>query len=268
MTYRADVEFFQSFCRKYINKAIRAYFSDISEVNEDSLSVNSPRQATKKLLLHKDTDTLPLTLGRLLFWWLETKGLMDEYIYGIPSTDFEISNTYYPQVKLHFREDKYEAATNNRRAARSEVSFRWREADYTQANIKALADKVVADFVNPIFFYQRGRTLYSYVDKQLGYYFSVTVKTEEDAKKIIKQTINLQDEIEPDWTNKLRKHEDNRNYSAPGTVTVMGNIITKPKKRPIAKVQFQHAELFIPGTTKPIILVDRTNNRPSAIRYV
>jgi hypothetical protein len=93
-----------------------------------------------------------LTVGRLLIWWVEARGLFDEYIYGIPSTDFEITHTYYPQVKLHFREDKYEASTNSRRPARSEVSFRWREDDYSTANINSLATKVVADFANPPFF--------------------------------------------------------------------------------------------------------------------
>ncbi len=263
---RQDVEFFQSFCRRYVNRAIREFFRDIDDVPEDSLSVDSPRQATKKLLLHLDTDTMTLTIGRLLFWWLETKGLLDEVIYGIPSTDFEISNTYYPQVQLHFREDKYLASTNNRRPASSRVSYRWRETDYTTTNINALANKIYADFVSPVFFYQKGRTLYTYNDLQLGYQFQVLADSEADAKKIIEQTIRLQDEIEPDWTDKLRKHEDNKNYATPGTVRVMGETITKPKRRPIARVEFQYAELFIPGTTKPLILVDRTGTKPRPIR--
>ena len=46
----------------------------------------------------------------------------------------------------------------------------------------------------------------------------------------------------------------------------MGETIKKPKKRPIATVKFAYAELFIPGTTKPIILVDRTGTKAGAIK--
>lgn len=263
---RQDVEFFQNFVRRYVNRAIREHFRDIDDISEDSLSVDAPRQATKLLLLHKDTDTMTLTIGRLLFWWLETKGLLDECIYGIPSTEYEITHTYFPQVKLHFKEDKYLASTNNRRPARSEVSFRWRELDYTTTNINALANKIYNDFVSPVFYYQKGRTLYSYVDKSLGYFFNVTADSELDAKKIIEQTIRLQDEIEPDWEEFFKQHVDNKNYTIPGTVRVMGETIQKPKRRPIARVEFQYAELFISGMVKPIILVDRTGTKARPIR--
>jgi hypothetical protein len=124
-----DIELFQSFIRKYINKVVKEHFKDIQGDTDASLSLGVPRQAIKRVCLHKDSDPIVLTVGRLLIWWVEARGLFEDVIYGIPSTDFEITHTYYPQVKLHFKEDKYEAAANNRRPARSEVSFRWREND-------------------------------------------------------------------------------------------------------------------------------------------
>ncbi|NJL53092.1 MAG: hypothetical protein HC930_14505 [Hydrococcus sp. SU_1_0] len=51
-------------------------------------------------------------------------------------------------------------------------------------------------------------------------------------------------------------------------MTVMGEVIKKPKKRPVAKVEFAYAELFIPGTIKPIVLVDMTGTKSGAIKYV
>lgn len=261
-----DVEIVQSFIRKYINKAIKEHFKDIAGDDESSLSKAAPRSAIKLVCLHKDTDPITLTAIRLLIWWVEAKGLMDEYIYGIPSTDFEITHTYYPQVKLHFREDKYEASTNSRRPARSEVSFRWREDDYSTVNINSLATKIVNDFAKPPFFFKRGRKLFSYVDKTKGYFFNVTTDDETDAKKIIEQVIRIQDDIEPDWENKFKYHEDKVNYLTPGTVRVLGDTKAKPKKRPIATVKFAYAELFVPGLTKPIILVDRTGTKGAAIK--
>lgn len=263
---RQDVENFQSFVRKYVNRAVKEHFRDIDGNDDASLSLDVPRQAIKRVCLHKDTDPIVLTVGRMLIWWVEAKGLFDEYIYGIPSTDFEISNTYYPQVKLHFKEDKYIAATSERKPIRGEVSFRWRETDYTTANIRAIANKVYADFVQPVFYYQRGRELWSYADKSKGDYFQMTVDSEATAKKVIEQVIRVQEEREPDWDKYLRKHEDKRNYTTQETIRVMGEVVKKPKKRPVGRVEFQYAELFIPGMTKPIILVDHTGNKINAIR--
>ena len=98
-----DIELFQSFCRKFFNRTVNEHFRDVQSTDSDTLSRSVPRQLIKRICLHKDKDPIVLTVGRLLIWWVEARGLFDEYIYGIPSTDFEITHTYYPQVKLHFR---------------------------------------------------------------------------------------------------------------------------------------------------------------------
>lgn len=249
---RQDVEFFQSFVRRYINRTIRNHFSDISSVDESNLNVDVPRQAAKKLCLHKDTDTMTLTIGRLLFWWIETRGLLDEFIYGIPSTHFETTNTYYPQVKLHFKEDRYESSTNNRRPIRSEVSFRWRELDFSESNIRELANKIHNDFARPVFSFDRGRELWSYADKSLGYYFQLKVQNEAEAKKVIEQAINIQDEGIPNWEKYLRYHEDKQNYDVQETVRVMGETVRKPKKRPVGKVTLSLTDKVIQRTTNKL----------------
>ncbi len=261
-----DIETFQSFCRKYVNKLVKEHFSDISNDDPGTLSLEIPRQAIKRVCLHQDTDPIMLTIGRLLLWWVEAKGLFDDIIYGIPSTDFEITHTYYPQVKLHFREDKYEAATNNRRPARSEVSFRWRETDYSTTNVNSLANKILNDFARPVFYYRKGRQIWTYWDDKLGYRFTVAANDETNARKIIEQVHRIQDDVEPDWETHLREHKDNKNYGIQETIRVMGETKKKPKKRPIATVHFAYAELFIPGLTQPIILVDRTGTKARAIK--
>ncbi|MEL6438699.1 MAG: hypothetical protein AAFQ80_05510 [Cyanobacteria bacterium J06621_8] len=217
-----DVELFQSFCRRYINKGVRNHFNDISGGDDGSLSLDVPRQAIKRVCLHKDTDTLSLTIGRLLIWWVEAKGLFNNIIYGIPSTDFDIKYTYYPQVKLHFSEGRYDSSSNERRPIRSEVSFRWREEDFSTTNITKLAKKIDADFGRPIFSFGRGRELWTYNDKRTGYTFQVYVQDETEAKKIIAQAIGIQDEGAPDWERNLREHKDKKNYGTQKTVKVMG----------------------------------------------
>ena len=262
-----NVEIVQSFVRRYINKEVREHFRDVQGNDASSLSLEAPRSAIKLVCLHQDKDPIMLTILRLLIYWVEARGLFDEFIYGIPSTDFEISNTYYPQVKLHFREDKYEAIDRDRRPARGEVSFRWIETDFTTSNIDRLTNKIYDKFVTPIFSYQRGRELWSYADKSKGHYFQMTVDNETTAKRVIEQVIRLQDDREPEWDKYLRFHQDKKNYAAVETVRVEGETIRKPKRRPVAKVKFAYAELFIPGKTKPIVLIDRTGNKVNARRY-
>ncbi len=263
-----DIETFQSFCRKYVNKLVKEHFSDIASNDPGTLSLEIPRQAIKRVCLHEDTDPMMLTIGRLLLWWVEAKGLFEDVIYGIPSTDFEITNTYYPQVKLHFREDKYIAANNDRRPARSEVSFRWRENDYSTTNVNSLINQLVDKFARPIMSYKKGRTQYTYVDKSKGYYFQMNTDTEADAKKIIEAAIRIQDDNEPDWENNFREHKDNKNYTTRETIRVMGETLVKPKKRPIANVKFAFVELFIPGKTKPLVILDATGSKVGALRYL
>ena len=232
-----ETEVFQSFCQKYVNKAVKKHFKDVPSNTTEGLSLAVPRQAIKRICLHQDSDSLLLTIGRMLVWWVEARGLFDEFIYGVPSTDFEISHTYYPQVKLHFREEKYEAIDNDRRPARGEVSFRWMETDFSTINIDKLTDKIEREFTAPVFFYQRGRELWSYADKSKGHYFKMTVDGEETAKKVIEKVIRLQDNTEPEWDKYLKFHQDKKNYNITDTVRVEGETIRKPKKRPVAKVK-------------------------------
>ena len=264
---RNDVELVQSFIRRYINEEVREHFRDVANNNSDSLSLDAPRSAVKAVCLHKDKDPLMLTILRLLIYWVEARGLFNDIIYGIPSTEFEIKYNYYPQVKLHFKENRYESSTNNRRPIRSEVSFRWRENDYSSTNVRNLANKIHADFAKPVFNFDKGRECWTYWDDEKGYRFTVYVQSEAEAKKIIGQTIGIQDTELPDWDKNLREHKNGINYDVRETVRIMGETKKKPKKRPVGKVNYQHAELFIPGTTKPIILSDASGYKPQAINY-
>ncbi len=263
-----DIDIFQDFCKKWINKAVNKHFKDVEGTSDASLSLGAARQAIKRVCLHKDDDNMPLTIGRLLIWWVEARGLFEDVIYGIPSTDFEIKYTYYPQIKLHFSESRYESSNNNRRPVRTEVSFRWRDDNYSEASLTAIATKIKNTFAVPVFKYGKGRNCWTYWDDQKGYRFTVYAQSEVEAKKIIGAAISLQDTETPDWDNKLREHKDGVNYTTQKTVRVLGKTEKSPKKRPVGTVEFQYAEMFIPGTTKPIILVDRTGYRPLALKPV
>jgi len=262
-----DIEFVQSFIRKYINRDVKEHFKDVNGNDDGSLSLDVPRQAIKRVCLHKDSDPIMLTTLRLAIYWVEARGLFDEYIYGIPSTDFEIKYNYYPQIKFHFTESRYDSSTNNRRPIRSEVSIRWRDGDFSTTNIDRLATRIHNDFAKPRLNFDRGRECWTYWDDRKGYRFTVYVKNELEAKKVIEAAVRIQDDEEPDWDKNLREHKNGIDYTAQETVRVRGETKRKPKKRPVGTVQYNYAELFIPGVTKPLILSDASGYRPQAIRY-
>jgi hypothetical protein len=260
-----DVELLQNFCIKHINKVVKKHFKDVEGTVDTALDKDTPRPLIKRICLHKNTDPLVLTVARLLIWWVEARGLFDEYIFGMPGEEFEIKHTYYPQLKIHFSEDKIFAAKNKRRPARSEISIRWREENYSTAAMTSLANKILAKFTSPLFSYGKGRLSFTYWDNRLGYRFQVFASSEVEAKSIISAMIELQDSDVPDWDKNLRETTTKVNYDTPGTVSVLGEVVKKPKKRPIATVKFAWAEFFIPGTTKPLVLVDATGTKGLAL---
>ena len=260
-----DVELLQQFCGKYINKVVKKHFKDIQGEADTALNKDSPRPLIKRICLHKDTDPLTLTVARMLIWWVEARGLFDEYIFGMPGEEFEVKHTYYPQLKLHFSEDKLLAARANRRPARSEVSIRWRAENYSTGAMTSLANKIASQFTKPLYSYEKGRKCFTYWDNRKGYRFQILASTEISAKKIIADMIQLQDSEAPNWDEHLRETTTKINYNLQETVSVLGEIVKKPKKRPEATVKFAWAEFFIPGTTKPLVLVDATGRKGLAL---
>lgn len=261
MTYKTDVKFFQSFCRRYMNRIIRLHFSDLGTIQETDLSLESPRQATKKLLLHQTDDPLLLTVGRLLFWWFETKGLLNEYIYGIPASSFHESVVYQPQIKLYWRESTEDARTSGRYPIRAIYSVRYRGDFDSRNDLELLRTKLTRIFNNPTTHnFWKGREKYSYRDKIKGYELIVTARDETEAKSVINSLLEIQDDNPLDEALLTRSTKD-KDWNARETIRVAGETFTKPKERPIGRVYFTHAEFHVHGMIKPKTLISNLGER-------
>jgi hypothetical protein len=258
-----DVEIVQSFIRKYINKAIKEHFNDTPGDDENSLSKAAPRSAIKLVCLHKDTDPITLTAIRLLIWWVEAKGLIDEYIYGIPVSQFQETVQHLPQIKLFWREKTKDAERNNRYPARARYTIRFKGAYQSQADIKSLATKIDRIFNSPTpHKFTKGREKYSYRDKEKGYEFIITAQNELEAKKVINVLLEIQSD-NPLKEEYLTKSTTERNWTERNRKTVAGQTILSPKQRPIAEVHFTHAELSVHGLSRDIRLVNNLGNAVS-----
>lgn len=253
---KQDVENFQSFCRKYINKVVRKHFADITEDDPDSLSVSSPRQVIKRVCWHKDTDPLMLTIGRLLIWWVEARGLIDEFIYGIPSTDFHETNKFLPQITLYWRESNSSARANGRMPIKAKYTVRWK-GDYATVNdINRIRTKIDIIFNRPTRHkFVKGTEKYSYYDQEKGYRLIVTARDETEAKDVINKLLEIQGDNPLD-SNLLGKNTKEANWNTTETIRVNGSNYKKPRRRPIGTVLFDKAEFKVHGMTHDILLTN------------
>ena len=261
---RPDVETFQSFCRKYVNKALVVHFSDLTENNPDDLSLTSPRQVIKRICTHKDTDTMTLTIGRLIFWYFEVKGLLNEYLYMIPATDFHETQKFKPQIKLLWREDYDDARNNNRLPTKARYTVRWRGDYATKNDIDRIKLKINSIFNRPtVHSFYKGRIKYSYYDQEKGYRLLVTARDETEAKDVINKLLEIQDD-NPLNEEYFGIHTKEANWNETETIRVAGDTHKKPKRRPVGKVKFVKAEFKVHGMTHDILLTDRYGvNLPS-----
>ena len=262
---RPDVETFQSFCLRYINRAVKNHFADISEDDIDNLSLTSPRQVIKRICIHRDSDPMTLTIGRLLIYYFETKNLLDEYIYGIPVTTFHETQKFKPQIKILWREDYEDARNNNRLPTKARYTVRWRGDYATQNDINRIKLKINSIFNRPTTHsFYKGRIKYSYYDQEKGYRLLVTARDETEAKDVINKLLEIQDD-NPLNEEYFGIHTKEANWNETETIRVAGDRYKKPERRPVGKVKFVKAEFKVHGMTHDILLTDRYGvNLPSA----
>ena len=259
-----QVEVVQSFIRRYINKAIREHFSDVSGLDEGSLNLSVPRQAIKLVCLHQDKDPIMLTILRLLIYWVEARGLFNEIIYGIPAQNFHETVIFKPQIALYWREDKDDAKAANRYPARARYTVRFKKNVTTRTDIDRIRIKINNIFNKPTTHkFWKGREKFSYRDKILGYEFIITARDESEARDVINALLEIQGD-QPLVEKYLTRSTSDRNWNERETVRVDGEVHEKPKPRPIALVKFTHAELKVHGMTQDILLTDNQGLRVPA----
>lgn len=258
-----DVELLQSFCRRYFNKIVKKHFQDVTGDDDSSLSKGISRQLIKRICLHKDNDTMLLTIARMLIWWVEARGLFEGIIYGIPSTNFHETNKFKPQVAIYWRESAEDAKLNNRYPLRAKYTVRWR-GDYASRNdIDKIRNKVNLIFNKSIpHNFTKGREKWSYYDLEKGYRLIVTARDRSEAVSVINSLLEIQDD-NPLNEEFLGKSEKEKNYTLKKTIRVNSEVYDLPEERQIGKVLFTHAEFKVHGMAKDITLISNLSGRVS-----
>ncbi len=253
-------EHLQNTIRYAHNKAVRDFFSGQADNDIESI-----KGSAKHACLMKDNDTTAMTTLRMWLFWVVCRKMRDNFEpylgIRIPAEEYEVK--YKPQVTCFFLEDQQDVEYGYR-PIQGKLSVRLIDETsetLTKANLEALAKRVNAQFGQGNgFVWQKGKNLYTYVDKLLGHRHKVLAKNKSDAVTIIQKLLALTQDPFKSKLVRLNAAEDpNAAFpSNPGTQTILGKSYKEARIRPVVKVRFAYAQIKIHGLPKPIILVDKS----------
>lgn len=258
-----DVEHFQSVVRNYINREILQDFHDLGDETWQP-HIGTSRASMRVALTHKDEDSLLLTHGRMMLYYMTfgKAAALQAPVYGTPITTFHESVAFYPQIRLYFSED-LDSVESGFDPITSETTFRLMHetgATFTPTKAKEIALKIKALFcASKGFTWKKGREKWVYKDESKGYDFRLLAWDEAEAKKLIEQVLDIQSH-NPDWSLLGVATKKKHYVTVPGNHTIYGKSRRQPRDRPIGYVRFRYAELKIWGMND-VTLVDRTGFR-------
>lgn len=266
-----DVEHFQSVARNYLNREILQDFHDLGDETWQP-HIGTSRASMRVALTHKDDDSLLLTHGRMMLYYMTYRKAQDLQapIYQTPYIYDNISRKFKPQITLYFREN-YTNENQGQHLVQGELSFRLIHKDsetITESDINHYAHKINTLFgANSGFIWHKGKICCSYIDKDKGYQSHILCRDKSEGRRVIEQLLDVQGHT-PDWKYMYvsENEEPGERYpNKPSTVKILNKIEKKPTFRPIAAVTFKRAYILIWGKGKPITLVDKTGKYQTAV---
>jgi hypothetical protein len=264
-------EQFQDVNKRIWNKQIREYFRDVS-ASDDNLDLTTPREALLKACLHKEDDSLLLTIGRMNLFLYATSYLRDQYpvVAGSLLDEIDGKITYRPKITLFFRENAEDAEAGYK-PVEMEVSFRLVDETtqtITPSKLTTLANKIKTQFgAGQGYAFRKGRKLIIYRDKSKGYSFLLRARELTDAKDLIREVLSLNGDTLN--ASEIRFSEIDDEMAAfpynPGVVNILGKRKNKPRRRPMVNVKFRYAYATIHGYNKPVYLYSKSTFIPDAL---
>jgi hypothetical protein len=260
-------EHLQNTIRNAHNQQVRKEFSDI-EIDDD---INTARGSLKLASLIDDKDTASMVLNRLILYHIIIKGDGESPYYSIPIDSIVETLRFKPQIELNFSQNVGEVQEAYY-PVRSHIKFRlMNETNTTITPVEAqnFAKKIKTLFgTSNGFKWHRGKGMFSYSDREKGYYLQLLVFDKAEGKKIVEQVLDIQSHT-PDWKFSFYKENDEPLEAYPNTQVsklIYGKSRKEIRKRPICFLYFRTAFLHIEGVQKPVILYDKTNYYKKALQ--
>lgn len=261
----------QDFIKKWFNREVREYFSDLNVDDNWDPDLTTPRVALANSCQHKDDDSLLLTMLKAWFFeHIKSQAYRVPY-YGIPVSSFQESRKFRPQISLYFLED-YNDVDPDYSAVAGEISFRL--MDYTTETITPAIASTLANRVRTTFglgdtgyIWRKGKNMASYADWGKGYALQLLTRSKVEGRELIGKVLDIQNDT-PNWA-KMNYSENEEPMEAYPTVPeldlIYGKTRRRPRRRPVADCRFQYALLHIQSVPNPIVLYDRTGIYPTAL---
>lgn len=241
------------------NPRVKRHFAN--EPDDDIIS--SGPASLKAGCTIQPKDNLLMVISRVLLFEVSigNASRMHPAMYALPVRQHydEEDREGRPKILLYFSQD-VGAAPNGFSKIDSKVSFRLgKETNETITETKAIgyANKIKSIFGSiPTYDWTKGKTIYSYIDKNGGYHLQIYASSEAQAKGLIIKVLEIQNHSFDDeffhYSDKPGKSSIN---NPSGTRRVYGKSVRKKRWRPTANVRFRYATLNMDGVD-PVVLYD------------
>lgn len=261
----------QDLNRKIANKIVREYFKDVVKLESD-LDLTSSRQALLKACLHKEDDSVMLTVLRNQLFSQYTTFTRDQIpiVAGSLLDEIDGNITYKPRITLFFQEDAEDIEAGYK-PVRMETS--WRLADetsttITKAKLTVIANKIKTNFGSGNgYVFRKGRKTVWYKKLSEGYQFYVAARDLATGKELIREIVSMNGHVLDTKLLKVSEVDDEADafpYN-PGTQTILGKRKLKARSRPITTVRFRYAYATIAGWLAPVNLYSNNYYLPDAL---
>lgn len=267
----SPTEQFQDVNKKIANKIIREYFKDVINLESD-LDLTVPRQALLKACLHKEDDSLLLTIGRNQLFGQYTSFARDSHpiVTGDLLNELNESNVYKPKITLFFKEDD-DDVDPDRKPVKMQVSWRLMNetsATITKAELTTIANKIKTKFgAGNGYVFKKGRKIVCYRQKSKGYEFLIRARSLTDGKDLIRDILTMNGDSLLTGLLKVSEVEDEADafpYN-PGTQVILNKRYPEIRQRPMVNVRFRYAYASIYGKPQPVYLYSRSVAIPDAL---
>lgn len=264
-------EQFQDVNKRIWNKQVREYFRDVP-ASDDDLDLTTPRQALLKACLHKEDDSLLLTVGRMNLFLYGTTYLRDQYpvVAGSLLDELDAAITYRPKITLFFRENAEDAEAGYK-PVEMETSFRLVDETtqtITESKLRTIGNQIKTRFgTGQGYLFRKGRKMVRYRQKIKGYDFKLRARELNDGKDLIREVLSLNGDTLDSEILKISEVDNEADafpYN-PGFQTILGKRKSKPRRRPMVNVRFRYAYATIHGYNKPVYLYSKNFYIPDAL---
>jgi hypothetical protein len=186
---------------------------------------------------------------------------ISEEFYAIPINTYHQNVVFQPQISLVFYETLADAKALDRQRTRMYLNIRVvgkRSETITAADITNYTNAIEAQFPNAYLF-NKGKLSHFYYDFSEGHRIRLYSESIQMTKQLLTKIFAIQG-LTPDFDKLTENKFTDKDLSTTETKTILGNPVTLPEKRTIAKVGLVRAELKIHGISPDILLIDRSRS--------